>query len=74
MGSNESYGARIRYWRERAGITKGELAEAVGVTEPAIYHWESERYPPTLEHLQAVASAVGVDMRMFWSPISRGLP
>lgn len=71
MNEGCSYGSRVRYWRKRAGLTKAELAKLVGVSEPAVYHWESDRYPPTLAHVNAVAEACGVDLRMFFSPIPR---
>ena len=35
-----SVGERIRYYRKRAQLTQKQLAEACGITEPAIRNYE----------------------------------
>ncbi len=46
--------------RRAAGITQEELAQRLGVTQPAVARLESGKHPPRLDTLQAVARATGV--------------
>ncbi len=39
-------GERIRILRERCGLTREELAEAIGVSAAAIEHYEADRWRP----------------------------
>ena len=42
-------GRRIRFLREQAGITQGELAKIIGVSRMSVTHWETERAEPFYE-------------------------
>lgn len=42
-------------YRERAGLSQGELADAVGVTRQTINAIERERYDPSLDLAFALA-------------------
>ena len=38
------------------GVSQLELAQAVGVTVPAVSSWETERFSPSLENLIKIAA------------------
>lgn len=38
-------GKDVKAWRERAGLTQKQAAEALGVTEMTIYRWEQNISP-----------------------------
>lgn len=63
-------GQRMSYWREKAGLSHVDIAQALGVDASAVSHWEANRNAPRLENLEAYATACGIDLRMFWSPIN----
>ena len=51
-------GDRIRYQRLQRGLTQTEVAEAIGVTETALGHWESNKRTPSLRFLPLVTAFV----------------
>lgn len=55
-------GARIREARKAREMTMVELADVIGVTQPAISQWESGQDPPGRESLQKLSKALGVAM------------
>lgn len=66
---NPDIATRLRYWREKAALSREELAAKVGVDSSAIRHWE--RGATTPRDLEAVVVACGIDMPRFWSPIKQ---
>lgn len=63
----QSIGSRIRKFRKAAGMSQYQLADAVGVTQPAVWCWERGRHngkpvSPRLEKLAAIAKALGVSI------------
>lgn len=64
-------GRRIRAWRVKARLSVKELAEAVGVDDSAVYHWESGRAAPRSENLGLVATACGIGLSEFYGPLPR---
>jgi transcriptional regulator with XRE-family HTH domain len=58
--------ARLRYWREKAGLDRDELAAKLGVDPSAVRHWERGASKP--RDLEAFAAACGVGMARFWGP------
>lgn len=56
-----SVGERIRYYRKRAGMTQKQLAEACGITEPAIRNYELDNRSPNYEILENIADALHVN-------------
>lgn len=64
-------GQRIRAWRESRGLSERQLAEAIGVTPPAVYQWERHGKSPTIANLQEIADAIGVSMERFYGPIPK---
>ena len=52
-------GARIRVLRKSKGWTQADLAKKVHATQPAIAHWEADRYLPTHVSQVLLAEALG---------------
>ncbi len=55
-------GERIRGLREARGVSQAELGRRIGSTQPAIARLEAGRVSPTLETLDRVAAALGVEL------------
>lgn len=60
----------IRQLRDTAGITQLELAERLGVSQPAVARWESGRRMPRLDTLQRIADALGLNLSVIFSAAS----
>ncbi len=58
---------RIKTWREWAGLTPIQLADACGVTPAAVYYWELGDTEPKHENITKIVGAVGVSLPVFWS-------
>lgn len=52
-------GARIRLFREQAGMTQAQLAAAAFVTRQTVGNWEGGKTLPDVHSLQLVAQALG---------------
>lgn len=50
----------IHFYREKAGMTRAELAERVGASEEEIKAYEGGFESPTLDKVIAIADALGV--------------
>lgn len=64
---------RLREARDANGLTQGELAERLGVTQTAISYWESGKRTPGIEELLDLAAQLGRDIR-FFLPTERARP
>lgn len=53
--------ARLKGWRERAGLGQSEVAERIGVTRAAVGHYERGARPLTIETISSWAKACGVE-------------
>lgn len=53
-------GRIVRYARRRAGLSQRELAERVGVAQPAIARIESGRVSPRADTLEHILNACGL--------------
>lgn len=51
-----------KLWREHRGLTQAELAQAAGLSQPAIAQIESGQRKPGVVALQKLAKALGLDM------------
>ena len=51
------FAARLKELREKAKLTPEQVAEKIGVTPTAIYHWESGRMVPALEKFPKISAA-----------------
>lgn len=52
-------GAKIRQFREQAGLTQKQLAEAVGVDQSAVARWENGENNPTAARIMQIADVLG---------------
>ncbi len=52
--------ARLKEFREKAGLTQAEAAERAGMYQPDIVRYEKEQRVPTLAQLYKLAAAYGV--------------
>lgn len=59
--SPPSLGARIRRARERAKLSQGELASAVGASVRAVGDWENDRRKPR-NRLGALEQVLGISL------------
>ena len=55
-------GGVIRQLREARGMTQGELAEKIGVSNKAVSKWETGKGLPDISLLQPLAHALGVSL------------
>lgn len=51
--------------RERSKKTQAEIAEELGVSQPAVHKWESGDGVPRNEDLRRVARVYGLDPKQF---------
>lgn len=49
---------RIKELREKAGVTRAELAGKTGVSPVAVFKWETGQAFPTCDKLPAIAQAL----------------
>jgi transcriptional regulator with XRE-family HTH domain len=54
----------IREARRRAGLTQKQLAERLETSQSVIARWESGRARPSLENLERVVRACGLELRL----------
>src|SRR2546423_995207 len=54
----------IRQARRRAGLTQAELAGRVGTTQSAVARWERGASRPTVERLQTLVEACGLELQL----------
>lgn len=64
--ATELVGARIRRARDAAGMTQGDLAEAIGRTQATVSYWEGGRRSLDIEDLVALATALDVEVSFFF--------
>lgn len=57
-----SVGENIRRYRKSRGMTQAQLAEAVGLTEGAVRHYESGIRAVKPELLESISAALGVSV------------
>ncbi len=62
---------RIRAWIQHVGLTRGEIADQIGVTPQAVSQWSCGTHPPSTPHLQSLVSMLGVSMEKFWGNIPK---
>lgn len=53
---------RLTLMREKAGITQGELANRIGVTQSAIAYYESGKREPSVQVAIKIAQYFGVSV------------
>lgn len=60
--------SKIATYRERKGLTQGELAEAVGVSRQTINAIERDRYDPSLKLAFKFAAYFGCQVEDLFEP------
>ena len=55
-------GENIKELRQEKGLSQKQLAEAIGVSQGAIYFWEKEINEPTAGYLVKMAKLFGVSL------------
>lgn len=55
-------GERLREIRRKLGITQGELASLVGVSETTVWNWENGRREPRSSEINKLAKVLGVSI------------
>ncbi len=56
----KSIGDRLRHARKQKGLNQSDLAERVGVSQPAVANWESGVHDPRRVMLAKIADVLGV--------------
>ncbi|MFR1039694.1 MAG: helix-turn-helix domain-containing protein [Clostridium sp.] len=51
---------RIKHLRIESAMTQQELADAIGVSQNAIYNWENGKREPNLKTVEKIAKAFHV--------------
>lgn len=54
----------IREARKAKGLTQKELGERLGIGEPTVSKYESGKQNPTIETLEEIANALGVELNI----------
>src|SRR3546814_19950189 len=60
--SAESFGARLQRLRTAKGLTQGQLAVRLGVSEPSIPAWELDKARPQAGRVEVLAHMIGVEI------------
>lgn len=68
LRGNPPDGMHLRALRLARGLTMAELAERIGVSQPAISQWESGREKPGRESLQKLSVQLGVSPEELTTP------
>ena len=58
----ESFGLRLRRLRRALGMSQGELAKLLGVSDPAVCGWELNKSRPKPGRMNALAKLLGVSL------------
>jgi transcriptional regulator with XRE-family HTH domain len=67
--TTEVVGYNVATLRTKAGMTQQQLADACEVARPRIAEIESGRFNPTVETVEAIATALGVSIeKLFRMP------
>ena len=62
MTEAERLGARIKRYRELAGLSKSELARRVRVSPTAVHNWEENGVNPGMASVMEIADVLGMDI------------
>jgi transcriptional regulator with XRE-family HTH domain len=61
--AQEAFGARLRRLRKDRGLSVPQVAQAVGLSDGAIWMWEAGKSHPRPERIEALSAALGVPAR-----------
>ncbi|MGL4320880.1 MAG: helix-turn-helix domain-containing protein [Paracoccaceae bacterium] len=71
--SAATYGDRITWAREAAGLSTADLARRLGVRLTTVDAWENDRAEPRANRLQMMAGMLGVSLRWLLTGEGDGL-
>lgn len=57
---------RLAFWRQVRGISQGELARRVGVSQTTISSWERDMGVPDPRFIGRIAQVLGVPVPKLW--------
>lgn len=60
MTTQQIIGENLAKLRERRGLTRGDIAEGVSVTNQTVAAWESGRHGPSVDLLMKICELLGV--------------
>ena len=63
----ETFGKRICRLRKQANMTQRELANLLGISEPAVCKWETDSSMPDIMLLEPLARALHTDLNTLFS-------
>ena len=55
-----TFGEKLKFERQQAGMTQRELAEAIGVKQQQLSQWECDKVEPTLSNIVALLRALDI--------------
>lgn len=50
---------RLKYYREKAGLSQAAVSTEIGVSQPSYWEWENGRSMPKAEKLPELAKILG---------------
>ena len=65
---------KVRALREAEGLSQSELARRIGSTQPAIARLEAGGVAPSIDTLQRIANALGLELVVGFQPSDRPSP
>lgn len=65
LAARKEVGASIRRARQLRHLTTSEVAEMVGISRETVTKLEAANWSPTLDHLNKVAAALGVQVVVY---------
>ena len=63
------FGRRLRYLREKAGLSQGEMAHQFGIDRGNISEWENAKVSPSMPMLETLATGFKITI----SELMRGV-
>ena len=76
LAASAPFGERLRFYRQRRGLSRTRLATLTGLSAPTLWAWETGKTQPRRRSLDAVAAAldVSVEELLTGAPSSAQLP
>lgn len=70
LAASAPFGERLRFYRQRKGLSRTRLASLTGLSTPTLWAWETGKTQPRRSNLDAVAAALDVSV----DELLRGAP
>ena len=71
MNLNEKFGLTLKETRKRHGLTQAQLADLTGISQSPLSRIERGDWNVSLEIIERIALAMGVEVEIFFSEIPR---